>query len=130
MRAITGFPDKFRAADGSPAPVVALGTSRRSGPALLAASRRVARLLPAAAAATQRQAGAPRPAPPGPAPTPGEVRIAVAESASQEAALVADTLRRAHLADGVPWQRWRSWCARRTARSRCCGAPYRGRACR
>ena len=27
----------------------------------------------------------------------------VAESASQEAALIADTLRRAHLADGVAW---------------------------
>ena len=33
----------------------------------------------------------------------GEVRILVADSSTQEAALVADTLRRAHLADGVPW---------------------------
>jgi ATP-dependent exoDNAse (exonuclease V) beta subunit len=29
--------------------------------------------------------------------------VLVAESASQEAALIADTLRRAHLADGIPW---------------------------
>jgi ATP-dependent exoDNAse (exonuclease V) beta subunit len=34
---------------------------------------------------------------------PGRVRIVVAASASQEAALVADTLRRAHLLDRVPW---------------------------
>ena len=33
------------------------------------------------------------------------MRIAVAASASQEAALIADTLRRAHLMDGVPWSR-------------------------
>ncbi|MGH3270825.1 MAG: ATP-dependent helicase, partial [Trebonia sp.] len=46
VRALTGFPDKFRAPDGSPAPVVALRTCRRSGPALLAASRRIARRLP------------------------------------------------------------------------------------
>lgn len=33
----------------------------------------------------------------------GEARIAVAASERQEAALVADTLRRAHLIDHVPW---------------------------
>jgi ATP-dependent exoDNAse (exonuclease V) beta subunit len=33
------------------------------------------------------------------------VRICVADTQAQEAALVADTLRRAHLADGVPWER-------------------------
>ena len=36
-------------------------------------------------------------------PAPGEIRILIADSSTQEAALVADTLRRAHLADGVPW---------------------------
>ncbi len=100
VRAITEFPDRFRAADGRPAPVVALGTSRRSGPALIAASRRIARHLPGGHTAHRdlraqpgTQSGV----------QPGEIRIAVAESASQEAALIADTLRRAHLADGVPW---------------------------
>ena len=34
---------------------------------------------------------------------PGEISILIADSSTQEAALVADTLRRAHLADGVPW---------------------------
>ncbi len=120
VRAITEFPVRFRAPDGSPAPVVALGTSRRSGPVLLAASRRVAQRLPAApsaaiaspapvpALATDR-APAPRSAAshrnltPRPDAEPGAVRVVVAESASQEAALIADTLRRAHLADGVSW---------------------------
>src|SRR5262249_60382481 len=40
---------------------------------------------------------------PTPESPPGEIRILVADSSTQEAALVADTLRRAHLADGVPW---------------------------
>jgi superfamily I DNA/RNA helicase/RecB family exonuclease len=107
VRALTGFPDKFRAPDGSPAPVIALRTCRRSGPVLLAASRRIARRLPAApgtvaagAAAWPHRALVPLPDAPA-----GEVRICVADTQAQEAALVADALRRAHLADGVPWQR-------------------------
>src|ERR1700761_9502937 len=48
VRVLTSFPEKFRGPDGSPAPVVALRESRRSGAVLLAASRRVARRLPAA----------------------------------------------------------------------------------
>ena len=99
VRALTEFPDRFRTADGHPAPVVALRACRRSGPVLLAASRRVARRLPAAPAA---QGSPPRPGSGAGAPA-GEVRILVADSSTQEAALVADTLRRAHLADGVPW---------------------------
>ncbi len=102
VRALTGFPGKFRAPDGSPAPVVALRTCRRSGPVLLAASRRIARRLPGApGAATSPH----RRLLPLPDALPGEVRILVADTQTQEAALVADTLRRAHLADGVPWQR-------------------------
>jgi superfamily I DNA/RNA helicase/RecB family exonuclease len=98
--ALTEFPQRFRAADGQPAPVVALRTCRRSGPVLLAASRRLARRLPAA------------PSAPGgsishrdliPAQDKGEIRILIADSSTQEAALVADTLRRAHLADAIPW---------------------------
>src|SRR5215475_8929806 len=48
VRALTSFPDRFRSPDGSPAPIVALRTCRRSGTVLLAASRRVASRLPAA----------------------------------------------------------------------------------
>jgi superfamily I DNA/RNA helicase/RecB family exonuclease len=36
---------------------------------------------------------------------PGSVRVILADSESQEAAVVADVLRRAHLLDGVPWSR-------------------------
>ncbi|WP_101788319.1 ATP-dependent helicase [Nonomuraea indica] len=36
---------------------------------------------------------------------PGETRVLLADSTSQEAAVVADALRRAHLIDGVPWHR-------------------------
>src|SRR5499427_1417885 len=107
VRALTSFPDRFRSPDGSPAPIVALRTCRRSGPVLLAASRRIARRLPAApGAGTSSPTVSPHrdiaPLEGGPA---GEVRICVADTQAQEAALVADTLRRAHLADGVPWQR-------------------------
>ncbi|MGD0701932.1 MAG: ATP-dependent DNA helicase [Trebonia sp.] len=111
VRVLTSFPDKFAGPDGSPAPVIALRGCRRSGPVLLAASRRIARRLPAAPA-PGRGPGADgrdsmshralRPVGGGPV---GEVRICVADTSAQEAAVVADTLRRAHLADGVPWGR-------------------------
>ncbi len=100
VRALTEFGARFRTADGQPAPVVALRTCRRSGPILLAASRRVARRLPAAPSAPGGSASHRDLVP---APHPGEVRILVADSSTQEAALVADTLRRAHLADQIPW---------------------------
>jgi superfamily I DNA/RNA helicase/RecB family exonuclease len=102
VRALAEFPERFRTADGHPAPVVALRACRRSGPVLLAASRRVARRLPAAPSAGTSP-GSHRDLVPVPGAPPGEIRILVADSSTQEAALVADTLRRAHLADGVPW---------------------------
>ncbi|MBO0838904.1 MAG: ATP-dependent helicase, partial [Actinobacteria bacterium] len=108
VRALSRFPERFRAPDGSPAPVVALRTCRRSGPALLDASRRIARRLPApvgAAGSGGQQSASHRDLLPALDAVPGEVRIAVADSQAQEAALVADTLRRAHLADGVPWRK-------------------------
>ena len=99
VTAITEFPERFRTAQGRPAPAVALRTCRRSGPVLLAASRRVARRLPRTPGdAEHRKLAAASD------DDPGELRILVADSSTQEAALVADTLRRAHLADGVPWQ--------------------------
>jgi superfamily I DNA/RNA helicase/RecB family exonuclease len=102
--AIGRFPDRFRRPDGRPAEIVALRTSRRSGAGLLSASRRVAARLPRSlasadpAARTEHRMLAPLAG-----RDPGLVRVVVAASASQEAALVADTLRRAHLLDGVPW---------------------------
>src|SRR6201996_3932432 len=102
VRVLTSFPDTFRGPDGAPAPVIALRTCRRSGPALLAASRRVARRLPAAPGGTGAAHRRLVPVPGAPA---GRVRICVADTQAQEAAVVADTLRRAHLADGVAWDR-------------------------
>lgn len=100
VRGVARFPDTFRTATGAPAPIIALRTCRRSGPNLLAASRRVARRLPAApGAGSHRELTAPEGTP------PGEVRALVAESEAREGALVADVLRRAHLIDGVPWSR-------------------------
>ena len=95
VRALTEFPERFRTAAGQAAPVIPLQTCRRSGTGLLAASRRVARRLPRGPIG-HRDLIAGNPA-------PGEIRILIADSSTQEAALVADTLRRAHLADGVPW---------------------------
>ncbi len=103
-RAIMRFPDRFRAPDGQPARVIALRTCRRSGPVLLAASRRVARRLPAAAGADAHDHKREhRQLVPLASADPGEVRIVIAASAAQEAAVIADTLRRARLMDGVPW---------------------------
>ncbi|HXB49616.1 MAG TPA: ATP-dependent DNA helicase [Streptosporangiaceae bacterium] len=114
--AIRRFADRFRTPDGRPADVIALQTCRRSGPVLLAASRRVAARLPMAQllsaaqlfpAARGRQEAVPSRAHRQLAALegaePGRVQIVTAASASQEAALIADTLRRAHLIDGTAW---------------------------
>jgi superfamily I DNA/RNA helicase/RecB family exonuclease len=95
--AIMRFRDRFKTVDNRPAPVVTLRTCRRGGPRLLAASRRVARRLPAPPVVGHRDL---RPLPSAP---PGEVHVLTAASASQEAMLVADFLRRAHLRGKVPW---------------------------
>jgi superfamily I DNA/RNA helicase/RecB family exonuclease len=102
VRVLTSFPDRFRGPDGAPAPVVALRACRRSGPVLLAASRRFARRLPAVPGGDIAAHRRLIPRDGGPA---GQVRICVADTQAQEASVVADTLRRAHLADGVPWER-------------------------
>ncbi|MGO9163473.1 MAG: ATP-dependent helicase [Streptosporangiaceae bacterium] len=103
VAAIRRFPEVFTAPDGTPARVVALRTCRRSGPGLLAASRRVARRLPAPAAASPGPQDGHRALIPLPGAEPGTVTIRIADSVSAEAALIADTLRRAHLIDGLPW---------------------------
>src|SRR5512146_1065911 len=103
MRVLTSFPDRFRGPDGAQAPVIALRGCRRSGRVLLAASRRLARRLPALPGA--RDVAAHRDLVPAGHAHDGAVRICVADTQAQEAAVVADTLRRAHLADGVPWGR-------------------------
>jgi superfamily I DNA/RNA helicase/RecB family exonuclease len=80
---------------GASVPVVALDVSRRCGPVLLAASRRIAQRLPGRAEQRQLRAVG------GEA---GEVQSCLFRTASEEAAHVAGVLRRAHL-DGMPWAR-------------------------
>lgn len=105
VHGIMKFPERFRTRDGREAPVVALRVSRRSGPDLLEASRRVAARLPIAPAPDHDQRHGHRDLVPPPDAEPGDVRVLLADSTSQEAAIVADTLRRAHLIEGVPWHR-------------------------
>ena len=104
VRGIMRFPERFRTRTGDPAPVIALRTCRRAGAELLAASRRIARRLPVPPGTAAGRDGF-RDLVPAPGTAPGEVRVVIADSESQEAAVVADTLRRAHLLDGVPWSR-------------------------
>ena len=108
---IVGDPDQsiyaFRGADASAMrdaasrfgepPVLALTTCRRSGPALLAASRRVAARLPGPAD-QRRLTSAPN-------LPPGALDVRVMRSATEEAAYLAAVLRRAHLEDGVSFSR-------------------------
>jgi superfamily I DNA/RNA helicase/RecB family exonuclease len=105
VRGILDFPDRFRTLGGDRAPTVALRTCRRMGPAILEASRRVARRLPAPGAAVAGLAAEHRALRHLDGAEDGEVHVLIADSASQESALVADELRRAHLLDGVPWSR-------------------------
>ena len=107
---LVGDPDQsiyaFRGADdsairdvdaryGASVPVVSLQVSRRAGPQLLAASRRVADRLPGPAE-QRRLVSAVESEPEEP------VQVALFRTASEEAAYIAATLRAAHL-DGLPW---------------------------
>ncbi|GAB3415129.1 ATP-dependent helicase [Flindersiella endophytica] len=94
---IRRFPERFRQADGAEAPTVALRTCRRSGKTLLEASRRVA----------GRLGGPPkhRRLEPAQHVPDGELEVHLLRSANSEAAYVAQRLRKAHLVDGIPWQR-------------------------
>ncbi len=104
VRGILEFPTEFPRADGSPADVVALRTTRRFGSRLLLASQRVAGRLalpgtidPAAREAFHRPQTAPGPH------GDGLVVVRTFDTERAEAEHLADLLRRAHLEDGVPW---------------------------
>ncbi|OKJ77916.1 ATP-dependent helicase [Streptomyces sp. CB02460] len=100
VNGILDFPEMFRRADGAPAPVGVLTTSRRSGDRLLAATRLLTRRmpltrLPSAKVRAHRELGAVREG--------GSVEAYTYPTASTELENIADLLRRAHLEDGVPW---------------------------
>lgn len=104
VRGILEFPTIFPAADGSPADVVALRTTRRFGPRLLLAAQRIAGgialpgTIPAAAradfAAPEAVAGE---------LGDGRVEVLTFDTERAEAEHLADVLRRAHLEDGIAW---------------------------
>ncbi len=94
---IRDFTTTFPTVAGEPAPVLSLTTCRRSGPTLLAASRRVARHLGGPVGHRRLVAAEGLAA--------GQVSVALLRSEAQEAAHVAARLRHAHLVDRVPWSR-------------------------
>jgi superfamily I DNA/RNA helicase len=97
------FPERFATATGEDAPTIALGTSRRAGSALLAASRAVARGIPTAGLkAADVRAHRDLVAAHGTAP--GSIRVRLFSTVAEEATAIADVLRRAHLEDGIPWR--------------------------
>lgn len=102
VRGILEFPTAFPRADGSPADVVALRTTRRFGPALLAGAQRVAARLPlhGSIPASARDAFL---SPRSPADLPGQLQVRTFDTDRAEVEHIADLLRRAHLEDGVPW---------------------------
>ena len=93
-------PDRRR----QPAPVIALGTTRRFGSRLLRASRNIAASIavtgsiPAETYAAFRQ-----PEPADNAFGPGQVEVLTFDTARAEIEHIADLLRRAHLEDGIGW---------------------------
>jgi len=110
VRGILDFPTDFPQADGSPADVLALGTTRRFGPRLLAASQRVASRigLPGSIPDAAKEAFL-RPEAAGPAGAggseaqQGRVVVRTFDTERAEAEHLADVLRRSHLEDGVAW---------------------------
>ncbi|MEU5088289.1 UvrD-helicase domain-containing protein [Streptomyces sp. NPDC021356] len=100
VNGILEFPQAFPRADGRPAPVAVLRTSRRSGGALLAATRLLTRRmpltrLPAEKVRAHRELV--------PVEDGGRVEVHTYPTAGTEVDNIADILRRAHLEDGVPW---------------------------
>ncbi|WP_333738712.1 ATP-dependent helicase [Streptomyces sp. IBSBF 2806] len=101
VNGILDFPHAFPRPDGRPAPVEVLRTSRRSGAALLAATRLLTQRmpltrLPAEKVRAHRELSAARDG--------GSVEVHTYPTPGAELDNVADILRRAHLEDGVPWR--------------------------
>ncbi|MFE5207852.1 ATP-dependent helicase [Streptomyces sp. NPDC056600] len=101
VNGILDFPHAFPRADGAPAPVEVLRTSRRAGAGLLEATRLLTRRmpltrLPAAKVRAHRELVPEREG--------GSVEVYTYPTRSTQLENVADVLRRAHLEDGVPWR--------------------------
>ncbi|WP_206313133.1 ATP-dependent DNA helicase [Streptomyces sp. JB150] len=101
VNGILDFPHTFPRADGRPAPVQVLRTSRRSGATLLAATRLLTQRmpltrLPAEKVRAHRELT--------PVRDGGRVEVYTYPTPGTELDNIADILRRAHLEDDVPWR--------------------------
>ncbi|MGW3037756.1 ATP-dependent helicase [Streptomyces sp. NPDC001178] len=97
---ILDFPVAFPRADGRPAPVEVLRTSRRSGAALLAATRLLTQRMPLTRLPAEKVRAHRDLAP---VRDGGHVEVYTYPTPGTELDNIADILRRAHLEDGVPW---------------------------
>lgn len=100
VNGILDFPDAFPRADGRPAPVEVLRTSRRSAATPLTATRLLTQRmpltrLPAEKVRAHRELT--------PVRDGGRVEVCTYPTSGTELDNIADILRRAHLEDGVPW---------------------------
>ncbi|TGN81522.1 ATP-dependent helicase [Streptomyces bauhiniae] len=100
VNGILDFPAAFPRADGRPAPVEVLRTTRRSGAHLLAATRRITQRmplsqLPAEKLRVHREPTAVRDG--------GQVEVYTYPTPGTELDNIADIVRRAHLEDGISW---------------------------
>jgi len=101
---ILRFPQQFPGADGTPAPVAPLSTTRRFGTRLLTASRRVAAGLGLPGTLDREAFEAFRsPTAQGCPYGDGRVDVLTYSSSGAELDHIADLLRRAHLEDGLAW---------------------------
>ncbi|MFC8363971.1 UvrD-helicase domain-containing protein [Streptomyces griseorubiginosus] len=100
VNGILDFPHAFPRADGRPAPVEVLRTSRRSGAALLAATRLVTQRMPLTRLPAEKVRAHRELAP---VREGGRVEVFTYPTPGTELDNIADILRRAHLEDGVPW---------------------------
>ncbi|MCF1597083.1 ATP-dependent helicase [Streptomyces muensis] len=100
VNGILEFPHAFPRADGRPAPVEVLRTSRRSGAAPLAATRLLTQRMPLTRLPAEKVRAHRELAP---VRDGGRVEVFTYPTAGTELDNIADILRRAHLEDGVPW---------------------------
>ncbi|MFD5271278.1 ATP-dependent helicase [Streptomyces sp. NPDC058335] len=100
VNGIVEFPETFPRRDGRPAPVEVLRTSRRSGAAVLAATRLVTQRMPLTRLPAEKVRAHRDLAP---AREGGRVEVYTYPTSGTELDNIADILRRAHLEDGVPW---------------------------
>ncbi|MEU6254894.1 ATP-dependent DNA helicase [Streptomyces sp. NPDC047043] len=101
VNGILEFPADFPRADGRPAPVEVLRTSRRSGGALLTATRLLTQRMPLTRLPADKVRAHRALAP---VRDGGRVEVFTYPTPGTELDNIADILRRAHLEDGVPWR--------------------------